>query len=111
LGVLSLWILGPLVVKIVYPPEYVSKTLAILPWYAGAMVPLALANVLVNDLLGRGKFQIVPFLVVLAIAYGVALTQHHDSFIAVLKMLGAFNLVLFAICAWFVWGRKSPAAK
>ena len=111
LGVLSLWILGPFVVRIVYPQEYVSQTLAILPWYAGAMVPLALANVLVNDLLGRGKFQIVPFLVVLAIAYGVALTQHHDSFIAVLKMLGAFNLVLFAICAWFVWGRKSPAAK
>jgi O-antigen/teichoic acid export membrane protein len=105
-GVLCLWILGPLVVKIVYPPEYVSQTLAILPWYAGAMVPLALANVLVNDLLGRGKFQIVPFLVVLAIAYGVALTQFHESFAAVLKMLGAFNLVLFVICAWFVWGGK-----
>jgi len=111
LGVLSLWILGPLLVRHVYPPEYVSQTLAILPWYAGAMVPLALANVLVNDLLGRGKFQIVPFLVVLAIFYGVALTQHHDSFIAVLKMLGAFNLVLFAICAWFVWGRKTTAQK
>jgi O-antigen/teichoic acid export membrane protein len=111
LGVLSLWILGPLVVRIVYPPEYVSQTLAILPWYAGAMVPLALANVLVNDLLGRGKFQIVPFLVLLAIFYGLALTQHHDSFIAVLKMLGAFNLVLFAICAWFVWGRKTAVQK
>jgi hypothetical protein len=73
------------------------------------MVPLALANVLVNDLLGRGKFQIVPFLVLLAMLYGLALTQHHGSFIAVLKMLGMFNLVLFAICAWFTWGRKSPA--
>jgi O-antigen/teichoic acid export membrane protein len=109
LGVLSLWILGPWVVRLVYPPEYVSQTLAILPWYAGAMVPLALANVLVNDLLGRGKFQIVPFLVLLAMLYGLALTQHHGSFIAVLKMLGMFNLVLFAICAWFTWGRKSPA--
>jgi hypothetical protein len=67
--------------------------------------------VLVNDLLGRGKFQIVPFLVVLAIIYGVALTQHHDSFVAVLKMLGMFNLILFAICAWFVWGRKTAAQK
>lgn len=110
-GILGLWILGPLVVRHVYPPEYVSQTLAILPWYAGAMVPLALANVLVNDLLGRGKFQIVPFLVVLAIAYGGALTQFHDSFISVLKMLGTFNLVLFALCAWFVWGRKSATGK
>ena len=106
IGVLCLWILGPIVVRIVYPPEYVAQTLAILPWYAGAMVPLALANVLVNDLLGRGKFQIVPFLVVLAVFYGLALTQYHDSFIAVLKMLGGFNLALFAICAWFVWGKR-----
>jgi O-antigen/teichoic acid export membrane protein len=105
-GILGLWMFGPMVVRHVYPPEYVPQTLAILPWYAGAMVPLALANVLVNDLLGRGKFQIVPFLVLLAMFYGLALTQHHDSFVAVLKMLGAFNLVLFAICAWFVWGKK-----
>jgi O-antigen/teichoic acid export membrane protein len=109
LGVLGLWIMGPLLVRHVYPPEYALQTLAILPWYAGAMVPLALANVLVNDLLGRGKFQIVPWLVLLAVVYGVALTQHHDSFEAVLKMLGMFNLVLFAICAWFVWGRKGKA--
>ncbi len=103
-GVLCLWILGPLVVKIVYPPEYVQQTLAILPWYAGAMVPLALANVLVNDLLGRGKFRIVPWLVLLAVAYGIALTRFHASFVMVLQTLCVFNLLLFAICAWFVWG-------
>jgi O-antigen/teichoic acid export membrane protein len=108
-GVLGLWLLGPWVVRLVYPPAYVSQTLAILPWYAGAMVPLALANVLVNDLLGRGKFKIVPWLVVLAIVYGVALTQFHESFIAVLKMLGMFNLVLFALCAAFTFG--SPKAR
>ena len=42
---------GPIVVKIVYKESYVAATTALLPWYAGAMVPLALANVLVNDLL------------------------------------------------------------
>ena len=110
-GVLCLWILGPWMVRLVYSPDYVSPTLSILPWYAGAMVPLALANVLVNDLLGRGKFQIVPFLVLLAIVYGLALTQYHDSFVHVLQMLGAFNLVLFALCAWFVWGKKSAPQK
>jgi O-antigen/teichoic acid export membrane protein len=104
-GVLGLWLLGPWVIKIVYPPEYVSATLAVLPWYAGAMIPLALANVLVNDLLARGKFQIVPFLVLLAIFYGLALTRFHDSFEIVLKTLGVFNLLLFAICAWFNWGK------
>lgn len=105
-GVLGLWLLGPWVIKIIYPAGYVSATLAVLPWYAGAMVPLSLANVLVNDLLARGKFQAVPFLVLLAIFYGLALTQFHSSLVMVLKTLGIFNLLLFAVCAWFTWGRK-----
>jgi len=103
-GMLGLWLLGPWVVKFVYPPEYLSATLAILPWYAGAMVPLSLANVLVNDLLARSRFQIVPFLVLLAMLYGLALTQYHDSFETVLKTLCIFNSACFAICAWFTWG-------
>jgi hypothetical protein len=92
----------------VFPPEYLSETLAILPWYAGAMVPLALANVLVNDLLARSRFQIVPFLVLLAVFYGLALTHYHDSFLAVLKTLCIFNLLLLAGCAAFIWKARSP---
>ena len=38
----------------------------VLPWYAGAMIPLALANVLVNDLLARLRFNLVPPLLLLA---------------------------------------------
>ena len=107
-GVLGLWLLGPWAVRLVYPPEYLSETLAILPWYAGAMVPLALANVLVNDLLARSRFQIVPFLVLLAMAYGLALTHYHDSFLTVLKTLCVFNLLLLAGCAAFIWKARSP---
>jgi O-antigen/teichoic acid export membrane protein len=108
-GMLGLWLLGPWAVRFVYPAEYVSETLAILPWYAGAMVPLALANVLVNDLLARSRFQIVPFLVLLAMFYGLALTQYHDSFVTVLKTLCLFNLICFGICAWFTWGARGKA--
>jgi O-antigen/teichoic acid export membrane protein len=108
-GVLCLWLLGPWVVRFVFPPEYLSETLAILPWYAGAMVPLALANVLVNDLLARSRFQIVPFLALLAMFYGLALTQYHDSFVTVLKTLCVFNLLLLAVCAGFTWGVKGKA--
>ncbi|MGH7992204.1 MAG: lipopolysaccharide biosynthesis protein [Limisphaerales bacterium] len=108
-GVLGLWLLGPWAVRFVYPPEYVSETLAILPWYAGAMVPLSLANVLVNDLLARSRFKTVPFLVLLAMFYGLALTRYHDSFVTVLKTLCLFNSIFFAICAWFTWGVKGKA--
>ena len=107
-GVLGLWLLGPWVVRFVYPPEYASATLTILPWYAAAMVPLSLANVLVNDLLARSRFQTVPFLVLLAVAYGVALTQYHNSFVTVLKTLCVFNSIFFLICVWFTFFSPKP---
>jgi HAMP domain-containing protein len=28
-----------------------------------------------------------------------------------LQTLGAFNLLLFGVCAWFAWGVKSPTSK
>jgi hypothetical protein len=105
-----LWLIGPLVVKIIYKSGDIAGTVALIPWYAGAMVPLAMANVLVNDLLARLKFRVVPFVVVLAVAYGFALplllTHFPGRLEIVLQTLGVFNLLLFGVCAWFAWGRR-----
>jgi O-antigen/teichoic acid export membrane protein len=112
-GALGLWLVGPIVVKIVYKSSYVAATTALLPWYAGAMVPLALANVMVNDLLARARFGVVPFMVLLAVAYGFTLPWMLNHFPGrlevVLQTLGAFNLLLFLVCAWFTWGMKEKA--
>ena len=112
-GALGLWLVGPIMVKIVYKTSYVAATSALLPWYAGAMVPLALANVMVNDLLARARYGVVPFMVVLAVAYGFTLPfmlQHFPGRLEVaLQTLGAFNLLLFLVCAWFTWGWKGKA--
>jgi O-antigen/teichoic acid export membrane protein len=112
-GAVCLSILGPLVVRLVYKPEYVTLTSAVLPWYVSAMVPLAVANVLLNNLLARPAAQFIPSLCVIAVAlgYGFALSRFHGSLITVLKTMGIFNLVLLAVCGWFTWtGRKrSPA--
>jgi O-antigen/teichoic acid export membrane protein len=105
-GALGLTVLAPWVIKYAFQESYVRVAAAILPWYAWAMVPLSLANVLVNNLLARSQFRIVPVLVLLAAAYGVALTQFHDSLITVLKTLGVFNLLLLAACGWFTWRDK-----
>jgi len=107
-GVVGLVVLGPFIVRFVAKPSYVQVATAVLPWYAGAMVPLALANVLLNNLLARSFFKIVPALCVLAAAYAFALTRFHSSLIAVLQTLGVFNLLLLALCAWFTW--TSPAS-
>ena len=107
-GALGLWLVGPWVVRFVAHAGDVAGTMALIPWYAGAMVPLALANVLVNDLLARSRFGVVPFMVLLAVAYGLTLPwmlNHYPGRIeVVLQTLGAFNLLLFGVCALFTWG-------
>ena len=105
-GAVGICLLGPWVVRFVSKPAYVESVVAMLPWYTGAMLPLSLANVLVNNLLAHSHFRIVPYLVVLAAAYAFALTRLHDSLVMVLQTLGAFNLLLLALCAWFTWGTK-----
>lgn len=99
----GLWLLGPWVVKLVYKPVYVSPTVAILPWYAGAMVPLSLLSVLINNLLARGDYRVVPWMVLTAITYAVALTQFHASLVNVLQTLAAFCTLGFLVCAWFTY--------
>jgi O-antigen/teichoic acid export membrane protein len=110
-GGLGLWLVGPIVVKIVYKTSYVAATTALLPWYAGVMVPLAMANVMVNDLLARARYAVVPWMVVLALAYGFTLPAMLNHFPGrlevVLQTLGVFNLLLFGVCAWFTWGKKA----
>ena len=112
-GALGLYFTGPTLVKLVYNSDYVAEAVKLLPWYAGAMVPLALANVMVNDLLARERYGVVPWMVLLAVAYGFTLPwmlNHHPEHIEiVLQTLGAFNLLLFGVCAWFTWGNKAAA--
>ncbi len=108
-GAVGLWTVGPFVVKVIYPARYAAQTIALLPWYAWAMVPLALANVLLNDLLARGLFRVVPSLIVLALGYAFTLTQLHDSPVTVLKVLGGFNLLLLAVSGWFAYRAPSAA--
>jgi len=107
-GTFSLWLLGPFLTKIIFPASYAMVTAGLLPWYAGAMIPLSLANVLLNNLIARGSFRVVPVLVILALSYGFALTRFHGSTVTVLKVLGCFNLLMLAACAWASRRNASP---
>jgi O-antigen/teichoic acid export membrane protein len=103
-GALGLWALGPWVVKFMFKPSYVQAASILLPWYAWAVVPLALANVLLNNLLAHSHFKVVPALCVLVVAYAFALTQFHDTPVTIIKTLTVCNSLLLAVCAWYTWG-------
>ena len=103
-GAVALWVVSPWLIPFVAKPSYVAVGVKILPWYAGAMVPLTLTNVLLNNLLARGQYGIVPWLAGIGLAYVWALTQFHGSLVMVLQTVGGFGLVALATCAWFTWG-------
>ncbi len=111
-GAAGLSLVGPYVIRVVYTETYVAAASAILPWYAFAMVPLAVANVLLNNLLARPVLNLVfPACVLLvALGYMVALTFFHDSMVQVLQTLGVCNLIFLAVCAWFTRAQKAGLA-
>jgi hypothetical protein len=111
-GAVGLSVLGPWIVRLVAKASYVKEASALLPWYGGAIVPVALANVLLNNLLARSSFKVVPALCLLAVAYAFGLSYalaHSHSLVTALQTMGVCNLLLLAICAWYTWGVK-PAA-
>src|SRR5664279_1371864 len=105
-GAIGLWVLGPWVVPFMFKPSYVQPAAVLLPWYAWAVVPLAVANVLLSNLLARSLFKVVPALCVLVGVYVFALTRFHDTPVMVIQTLGVCNVLLLAVCAWYTWGVK-----
>ena len=110
-GSVCLTISAPYIIPIIYPKDFVPLVRTVLPWYTAAMIPLALANVLLSNLLAKGAFKVVVPLCILAAGYGYALTRFHDSLVMVLQTLGIANLLLLAICGFFTFlGSKSKNA-
>jgi O-antigen/teichoic acid export membrane protein len=105
LAAFGLSVVAPWILPFVFKQSFLVIR-PLLPWFAWSMVPLAVANVLINNLLARGRFAVVPWLVLVAAGYGVALTYHHDSFLTVIRILGLFNLLAMVAAAWHTW-RKS----
>jgi len=95
--------------RIVYDKSFLDVATPLVPWFAWCMLPLTLANVLINGLLARAQFRSVPWLVAVAAGYGVTLYLRHDSFKTVIQTLGIFGLLMVGVCAWFTWGGGSQS--
>jgi O-antigen/teichoic acid export membrane protein len=110
LAALGLSVIAPWVLKLVFKKSFIAAV-PLLPWFAWSMLPLALTNVLVNNLLARGRFTVVIWLILTSIGYGVSLSLYHETFLTVIRTLGLFNLLALAIAAWFTWGAKPAKEK
>lgn len=126
LAALACTVLPELPLKIIYLRNRVFWQAApLVPWFAWCLLPLLLANVLVGSLLARGVFAVVPWLLVVAAGYVVALAVFSDSWVRlapmaafqqILQTLGLFNVALLGVAAWFTWGKagvliRAPGSK
>jgi O-antigen/teichoic acid export membrane protein len=97
--------------RVVYPPKYLMIE-PLVPWFAWCVLPLTLSNVLINNLLARGRYAVVPWLVVVGLGYAAALVfisgridikAELAAFKTIVGVLGSFGLTVLAVCCWFTW--------
>jgi O-antigen/teichoic acid export membrane protein len=110
-GALFCTILPEVPLRIMYDQTYlVIKPLV--PWFAWCVLPLTLANVLINNLLARSRFAVVPWLVLVALTYGsvlfmtakkMASADELDAFKTIVRILGLFGVLALIVSAWFTW--------
>ena len=86
-------------------PKYLEIT-PLIGLYGWCVLPQALGNVLLGNLLARNQFKSVAWLAVVAAGYGAGLVFFHESFSMVVKTMGVFSLLFFGVAALFTWWKK-----
>jgi len=119
-GVCSLMPTLPLRVVYFRNPEDFLPAAPLVPWFAWSILFLVLANVLVQSLLARERFAIVPWLVVIAAGFAVGLwwiqpklpgMEPMDAFRRVVQVLSAACVALLGTAVWFTWGRTKAGSR
>ncbi len=129
LAALACTVLPELPLRIIYKREYWVAA-PLVPWFVWCMLPLTLSNVLIGNLLARQRWEAVPYIVLVAAAYGAALLatgttlmgrssifpvifQEAEQFAAfrmVVRTLGLFSLLLLFVSLWFTLKKDASAA-
>jgi O-antigen/teichoic acid export membrane protein len=101
----SIWPMFPLRIL---APNYLEAA-PLLPWFMWAMIPVTVYNVLINNLIARERWGIIPWSAILPIAYAITLylflTRTHlppfAAFKRVIQILMAFSTALMLISIYF----------
>ncbi len=102
IGATFLTFMPDLPIRVLWPgePKFLSAA-QFVPWFAWCMLPLALANVLISNLLARERYSALPWLSAVAIGYILSLRYKHESLLSVIQTLGVFGLLLVLVCVVF----------
>ena len=115
-GAAACTIMPTLPLRIIFHTPESLLAAPLVPWFAWALVPLTLANVLLTNLLACQRYTAILWLLVVAAAFPAALgwlsptllqMKQMDAFRLVVQILGLESLLLAGVAAWFSWGKKS----
>lgn len=106
--------------RIVYfrNPDYYLQAAPLVPWFAWSILFLVMANVLIQNLLARERFAIVPWLVLIAAGFAGGLwwvqpklggLEPLTAFQTVVQVLGVACVALLGTAIWFTWGRRGES--
>ena len=104
--------------RIVYfrDPDRYLPAAPLVPWFVSSILCLVMANVLVQNLLARERFAIVPWLVLIAGGFAGGLwwvqprlggMEPMEAFQFVVQVLGVACVALLGTAIFFTWGRGS----
>jgi O-antigen/teichoic acid export membrane protein len=117
LAAVACTLLPELPLRIIYfrNPTY-WQAAPLIPWMSWCLLPLIVGNVLIGNHLARGRFESIPWLSLVVLAYVATLfglsekisaMEPMQGFRTIIQTLGGFNLALLCIAAWFT-GRSAP---
>jgi O-antigen/teichoic acid export membrane protein len=84
----------------------------IVPWFGWTVLFMILSNVLVGNLLARGKFQIIWWMVLLGLCYAATLgmikphllqMEMYAGFTRLIQVLGIVSALLTLVAGWLTW--------
>jgi O-antigen/teichoic acid export membrane protein len=113
LGALFCTLLPELPLKVIFffkPAFWLAAPLV--PWFAWVLLPLIVANVLINNLLAAGRLRVVPWVVAVGVLYlgllgagrrWLPTLEAFTAFRTLLGTLGVCNLLLLAVAVVFTW--------
>jgi len=109
LGAIFVGYILPFALKLFFKGAFIAG-IPLLPPFAASMAVLTVANVLINNLMARGKFAVVPALIFVVGAYALTLLKFHISIEQVIYTLGGFSVLLTIVALFYTWRAGRGAA-
>jgi hypothetical protein len=90
--------------------QEMCKAAPLVPWFAWSLLPLIVANVLIQNILAHARYNAVLWLLLVPLGYAAALCaqapalvrmDQFSAFIRVIQTLGLASTLLCLVAAWF----------